>query len=206
MATARGRNKLDLFGFGINAAEDGYEIQDLAGDPVAVPTSADKLIRIDEIVQTDLQFQEDGTIRIPLDQDVDDATMWGALDALAIPPASASGAEVSERLYEDGITKNFGSSGSSQRKALVVSYGNYDDDESDIFIVVAAGHIAPTSGSKKYSATASTAPSFEFIGEILTITAFEAKALLDTAILTAPAAWAIAQSKGFKRGYQIVAV
>ena len=199
-ATNGGQNKSDLFG--IVDSGTAYAAKQL-DYTTAATSAANKILRLDLIVDSPISIQADGTIQVAFDQDSCEPAFFTALDTVAAPPVSGS-SSVSERVYQDG-TKNFGETGTGQPLVLMNLYLNYDDDASHIFVYTAIGTVDPTSGSSKHNATNSTAPTFLF-KSIIADYDFEAKTLLDTAIVTTPSSHEISEGKGFVRAYVAVAV
>lgn len=158
--TIGGRSITDFYRIQINGTPDGYDILSVLTDNIAAaPTLTDIAWSGTLIAGTQVDPQEDGTVKITLEQYDAGKSMIQFLDKVAVPSTTMARPEIT---YEDG-TKYGGSSGTGGL-VLAITYLQYNDDTTPtkVFVYMAIGRIAPTSGNQKTDGTNYVMPTCEF--------------------------------------------
>lgn len=153
-----GQNRADFFRLKDNGT--GYDfLSVLTSNVAALPALTDVAFTANKIVASDLQKQEDGTVKVNLDHADVSTGFWAYLDKVAVPSTTIARPELK---LENGI-KHGGTSGTGD-PILGVFYlqGNDEDNPTKILVYMMVGKVAPTSGAIKTDPDNYNKPSYEF--------------------------------------------
>jgi hypothetical protein len=179
-----GKNQTDLFRVKKNTGETDYEIlSGLTGSTVATVRATHKALTLNELVDTKVSPQEDGTVQISFDNYQDDEAILDFLEAVNPPTASVSSG-LPDVTFENGVKKT-GSTSSSDSLVLAISYGGNNEAGTKVKVTVALGNIKRTSGAFSQKYDDYSKPTFEFVGIKAEFTLEIAAALFDATIIDA---------------------
>jgi len=176
-----GQNQTDFFRVQKNTAGTDYEIlADITGTTVALLNS-DKAFMLNELADTKINFQEDGTVQVSFDNYQDDDDIYAFLDAVN-PPEESAAVDLPDVLLENGVKRTSSSTGNL---VLGITYGALSADGTKIKTAVYLGTIKRTSGSYGQKADDWSKPTFEFEGVKAEFDLDIIAALYDSTILDA---------------------
>ena len=128
----------------------------------AYVVGAAPVFSLTEIMETKVDRQEDGTVKITYTQLEDSEALETFLNTYALPPADSTG-QLEEKNLENGVKRGGGSA--TGKNVLVVTYGAANDEATKKRkVTFAFGSIASTSGSWTQKYNESTDPTFDFVG------------------------------------------
>lgn len=173
-----------------------YAIKQLDGATDATTDADASLTLLNEIENTQINPQEDGTLQVVWDNYQDDDALNTFLNTVAMPAASSS--RLQEWYNEKGVKKG---GSSSDNLVLVIIYGAYDSANDKYKMHYVLGVISPTSGSTNQASDQYSKPSLQLDGRHGDYSLTIPVGLQDDAILTA-AEQVIASSYCYKRLFQ----
>ena len=179
-----GKNKTVLYRVVKNTGETDYEIRaGLTGTTLATVEATHKALILNELVDTKITPQEDGTDQISFDNYQDDEDILSFLEAIN-PPAAASSGSLPEVKFENGVKTASGAS-SSDSLVLAISYGANNEAGTKVKVHASLGNIKRTSYAYSQKADDYSKPSFEFVGVKAEFDLEIAAGLFDATIINA---------------------
>lgn len=158
-----GKNQTDLYRVKENTGGTDYEIlSGLTGSGLATVRATHKALTLNELVDTKITPQDDGTLQVSFDNYQDDDAILDFLEAVNPPTASASGS-LPDVTFENGV-KRTGSTSSSDSLVLLISYGATNEANTKAKVTVALGNIKRSSGAFSQKYDDYSKPTFEFVG------------------------------------------
>lgn len=194
-----GRSRTDFYRIAVNETSDGYDVLTNLTDVVAAaPDTGDIAWSGVLIAGTDVQPQEDGTIKMNLEQYDAGSDIYAFLDKVAVPATTIARPEVK---LENGV--KYGGSSGSGGLVLAVTYLQYDNDDTPtkIFTYYSIGRLAPTSGQQKTDGDNYVQPTVEYTSISATYAVSVAAAMFQAGLVTVAAPKTIAAGKAFVREF-----
>lgn len=160
-----GGNNALFWGIRANTGGTAYEIITMgSGSEVVVPSPTAALAEfvMNATLETKVDRDESGTIKVTLTQNGDTPELQTFLNNFAIPSSDSTGA-VAEYTYEDGVTG--GGTNATGRYVLAMIVGSVPANATNTSkrkVTIAIGSLAPTSGSFTQKSGETSNPTFEF--------------------------------------------
>lgn len=194
-----GRRRTDFYRIQVNEDSNGYDfLNKLTGTIAAAPTTGDIAFSATLVKGTDIQIQDDATIKMTLEQYDAGEDIFAFLDKVAVPATTVSRPEVK---LENG--DKFGGASGTGELLLAVSYLQYDNDDlpTKIFTYWSVGRISPTSGSQKTDGDNYVTPTFEYTSISAGYTTSLPTGIFQDTLVTVATAESLAAGKGFTRKF-----
>lgn len=195
-----GKSRTDIFRLKVNATSDGYDFLNALTDVVAAAPvlATDVAQQLTLIKGSDYQPQEDGTVKLSLDQYHAGEDIYAFLDKAVVPSTSVAKPEIK---FENG-GKYGGTSGTGDL-LLIISYLQNEDDDTPTktFTYISLGRMVATSGAQKTDSDNYIAVSIEYSSTPLLYALSVPAACFNAALVTVAAPIVLAKDAGFKRTF-----
>jgi hypothetical protein len=202
MASPRSGAQNKLYIFRVKDTGSAYEIRNAAGSAAATAT-ADALHVFDLMTEVKPTPQDDGTLKVDLEQYEDSPDLDAVLEEFAVVTKSSGGSSLPELVYQNGDKHTPG--GSSSGDVLLLVYpGVGDPDVEKVKCWIALVNMNKTSGgsSDKYEDYTKPVIGFSsFFGKYdLTVSDF----CFTTDIFTTPSSESLPKTRAFIRKWKTV--